>query len=130
VQAALRLWSTTRLTERAWRICGQETLGFEPPLDNSNPWKGIIPVNPIMDQQLDQIVIQHILTPLGKDVLAELHKKLESRKTAKKHWFEIYLTIFVLLSNAETQLLMERQFALRYGMSVGGPFLRGFFPVL
>lgn len=71
-----------------------------------------------MDQQLDQIVIRHVLIPLRDFVLKELNTRLESRETAKRHFFEIYLAIFVLLNNAETQLSMEHQFAKRYGMSV------------
>jgi hypothetical protein len=118
VEQALILWSATRLIEQTWRVCGEDTLGFEPPSEKSNPWKGIIPVNPIMDQQLDQIVIRYLLTPLRDYILTKLHSRLESREKAKKHWFEIYLTMFVLLNNAETQLSMERQFAQRYGMSV------------
>jgi hypothetical protein len=118
VEQALILWATTRLIEKTWRICGEDTLGIEPPLEKSNPWKGIIPVTPIMDQQLDQIVIRHVLTPLRDYVLKELSTRLGSRETAKKYFFEIYLTIFVLLNNAETQLSCEHQFAKRYGMSV------------
>jgi hypothetical protein len=71
-----------------------------------------------MNQQLDQIVIRYVMTPLRDYVLQELNTRLESRATAKKYFFEIYLAIFVLLSNAETQLSFEHQFAKRYGMSV------------
>jgi hypothetical protein len=119
VHQALILWSTTRLIERTWRICGKDTLGLEPVLDKSNPWCNIIPVTPIMDQQLDQIVIREVLTPLKIYILKELHSRMENREKAKRYWFEIFLTIFVLLNNVETQLSMERQFAQRYGMSVG-----------
>ena len=118
VEQALILWATTRLIEKTWRICGEDTLGIEPPSEESHPWKDIIPVTPIMDQQLDQIVIRHVLTPLRDYVLKELNTRLESRETAKKYFFEIYLAIFVLLNNAETQLSFEHQFAKRYGMSV------------
>lgn len=74
-----------------------------------------------MDQQLDQIVIQWILKPLKQSILADLKRLIQER--AKENWFEIYLTVFILLNNSEVQLAHSRQFAQRYGMSVSDGFL-------
>ncbi len=116
VQDSLTLWSSSRFIERTWRLFGENTLGLSPVHDPLNPWNGIIPVTPIMDQQLDQIVIHTILVPLQNGLLRGLEKKVYGRK--REDWFEIYLTIFILMSNTEWQLAHERQFAQRYGMSV------------
>lgn len=73
-----------------------------------------------MDTQLDQIVIKGILVPLRIELLQELQKKIS--EYGRANWFEIYLTIFILLSNTESILAHSREFARRYGMGVG--FLR------
>ena len=115
VQKALELWVTNRMIERTWRLCGDDTLGLEPVSDKTSSWVDTVPVTPLMDQQLDQIVIQWLLKPMRKSILTNLKRLIEK---AKENWFEIYLTIFVLLHNSEVQLAHARQFAQRYGMSV------------
>lgn len=120
IQQALKLWTTSRLIERTWRLCGEDTLGLEPISDNLSPWVGIIPVTPLMDQQLDQTVIQWILEPLKQSILASLKRLTKER--AKENIFEIYITTFILLNNSAVQLAHARQFAKRYGMSVSNGF--------
>ena len=124
VHQTLVLWSSTRIIEETWRICGEETLGMVP-AQGDVPWAGIIPVTPIMDQQLDQIVIHKVLKPVGNWVLRQLNVRFQ--KAAKQKtvddWLEIFLTSFILLHNCATQLQAERAFAHRYGMSGRyGPF--------
>lgn len=118
VKTALRLWSTNRLIERTWRLSGPEKLGMTPVADESNPWCGIVPVTPIMDQQLDQIVIRRILVPMKEELLKHLTNAIHDDRDSKNRWIEIFLTTFVLLNNCEIQLHQERQFAKRYGMTV------------
>ena len=118
LKRALNLWSAGRVIERFWRICGDDNLGIDVVWDPANPWNGTIPIPPIMDTQLDQLVIQGYLVPLGKCLLQELEAKI--LKKSKEDWFEIYLTIFILLSNTEQMLAHTRRFASRYGMSVCG----------
>ena len=76
VQTAIYNWSTTRFIERTWRICGAETLDMEPMSDKTNPWNGIIPVTPIMDQQMNQIVIREILIHWREALLRRLNQKI------------------------------------------------------
>lgn len=116
VQKALELWVTNRMIERTWRLCGDDTLGLEPVSDKTSPWADTVPVTPLMDQQLDQIVIQWLLKPLRKPILTNLKRFIKEK--AKENWFEIHLTIFILLHNSEVHLAHARQFAQRYGMSV------------
>lgn len=116
LRRALELWSASRVIEKTWRICGRDKLGLEASMDPANPWNGIIPVTPIMDTQLDQIVIQDVLVPLRSGLLQELQKKIDERR--RENWFEIFLTIFILLNNTEFILAHSRRFSRRYGMGV------------
>ena len=120
VRKALSLYFAARLIEKSWRICGPDTLG-QKPIDNiSNPWHGTVPIPPIMDQQLDQIVIRGFLAPRGDSLLSTLNEKIYNRGEAKENEFDIFLTIVILLNNCETQLAHGRAFAKRYGFSVSG----------
>jgi hypothetical protein len=118
VHLALRLWSASRLIGCTWHLCGPERLDMDIVSDCTNPWYGMNPVTPIMDQQLDQIAICQVLVPIKKSLLSQLHEAVHEDSKAKKRWLEIYLTSFVLLHNFSVQLAEERQFARRYGMSV------------
>ena len=84
--------------------------------DPENPWFEKIPVTPIMDLQLDQIVIQSFLKPLRDPLLQELQVKIYEAR--KENWFEIFLTISILLTNAERLLQHSRNNAKRYGVQV------------
>ncbi|KAI9775593.1 MAG: hypothetical protein M1839_000994 [Geoglossum umbratile] len=116
LKGALSLWSAGRIIERFWRICSDDDLGIGVILDPTNPWSDTIPIPPIMDTQLDQLVIQGYLIPLKDQLLQELQAKIN--KKSKEDWFEIYLTVFVLLSNTEQMLAHTRRRAKCYGMSV------------
>ncbi|RMZ83951.1 hypothetical protein DV737_g1374, partial [Chaetothyriales sp. CBS 132003] len=119
LEKVLKLWMAARLIEEPWRICGEETLGMKPVTDPDAPYYGWIPVTPIMDTQLDQIVIQSILHNLRTEVLQTLQIKVE--KSRKKDWFEIFLTIFILLNTIELATAHDHQFASMYGhVSVNG----------
>ena len=91
---------------------------MEPISDKTNPWNGIIPVTPIMDQQMDQIVIREILIPWRDALLRQLNQKIFDYEKRKENWSRIYLTMFILLNNTEVQLAHLLQFARRYGFSV------------
>ncbi|KAF2803351.1 uncharacterized protein BDZ99DRAFT_491742 [Mytilinidion resinicola] len=113
VRKAMDLFAATRIIEHDWRICGRNTLGINVVEDEENPWFNKIPVTPIMDTQLDQIVIQGFLKPLRDQLLQELQTKIyESRR---ENWFEIFLTTSILLTNAELLLSHSRKNAKRYG---------------
>ena len=116
VQRTLELWATCRVIERSWVMCGEDTLGVERIEDPTSPWRGTIPITPTMDTQLDQIVIQSILVPLQQRILRELQAKIQVHKP--EAWFEIYLTIFTLLSSIEVGSAHSNRFAKRYGCPV------------
>nr|RBQ88733.1 hypothetical protein FVER53263_06550 [Fusarium verticillioides] len=131
VKDSLRLWAGSRLTELPWMICGEHTLGQIPVQDLECPRSGTIPIPPIMDTQMDHLVIKNIMTPLRQKILAGLQKKIMENK--RENWYEIYLTTFVLLSNMERQFAqvlyiidwygMESRFGTRGNSSVSESFI-------
>jgi len=119
VKQALRLWSAGRIIERPWRMCGSDTLGCEPvdPVKYPGcPYTEIIPVPPIMAAHLDQVVIQGVLVPVRNELLEQLQESVENPKP--ESWFEIYLTIFILLSTVETTSAHSAKFARNFGFPV------------
>ncbi|KAG4277151.1 hypothetical protein FPRO04_07449 [Fusarium proliferatum] len=131
VKDSLRLWAGSRLTELPWMICGEHTLGQIPVQDLECPRSGTIPIPPIMDTQMDHLVIKNIMTPLRQRILAGLQTKIMEKK--RENWYEIYLTTFVLLSNMERQFAqvlyiidwygMESRFGTRGNSSVSESFI-------
>ncbi|PNP79450.1 hypothetical protein FNYG_07066 [Fusarium nygamai] len=131
VKDSLRLWAGSRLTELPWMICGEHTLGQIPVQDLECPRSGTIPIPPIMDTQMDHLVIKNIMTPLRQRILAGLQTKIMENK--RENWYEIYLTTFVLLSNMECQFAqvlyiidwygMESRFGTRGNSSVSESFI-------
>ncbi|KAK0732259.1 hypothetical protein B0H67DRAFT_478582 [Lasiosphaeris hirsuta] len=128
----LELWVASRLIEKPWRVqCGQ-LLGHilednHPFFDSESPYFGRIPVTPMMDQQLDQVVIKTALLPLKRSVQRSLRSLIEANKP--DHWFTIYLCIFVLLSNYEIATQHDRGYAIRYSLQerfANYPLLQGF----
>lgn len=50
-----------------------------------------------MDSQLDDLVIRHLLVPLSREFLKRLKAKMDERK--RENWLDIYLALFIVLSN-------------------------------
>lgn len=87
----------SRLIEKPWRICRDETLGMKVTEDPESKWCHRIPVSPVMDTQLDRVVIQNILQPLRQEVLKMLQEKISKKK--RGDWFEVFATIFIMLNS-------------------------------
>ncbi len=71
-----------------------------------------------MDQQLDQIVIREYLMPRKTQLLNSICRMMTNEKERLECWFEITLTVMILLNNAEMHLKSARTFSARYGLSV------------
>ncbi|KAK4169918.1 hypothetical protein QBC43DRAFT_306835 [Cladorrhinum sp. PSN259] len=99
VADTLNLWAISRMIEIPWQMCGQDTLGVERITNPENPHYNKIPIPPIMDTQLDQIVIKHILKPLRQRVIDKFQALVAPAKP--EAWFEIYLATFVMLNHIE-----------------------------
>ncbi|KAH8892135.1 hypothetical protein GQ53DRAFT_863880, partial [Thozetella sp. PMI_491] len=108
----LLLWSSTRLIESQRSICGPDTLGISAVSDPESPRFGVTPIIPIMDTQLDQIIIQEILEPLRSDILSALDKLVEQHRP--ETFFESYLTVFILLCSIERNTIAQERFARRH----------------
>jgi hypothetical protein len=102
----------SRLIEKPWGICGDETLGVEMVDDPDSPCYGRIPITPVMDTQLDQIVIQDVLTPLKKVVLRDLQRKILNKDN--RIWIEVFIVIFILLNSIEIATAHDHEFATDY----------------
>ena len=113
VTKALKLLAVNRMIELDWTICNSEALGQLPISDIESPWHGKVPVTPVMDTQLDQIIIQLFLIPLRLDLLQILQTRLYSGR--KEDWFETFLVVFILCTNTEWLLRHSQKNARRYG---------------
>lgn len=80
-------------------MTGADTLGISKITNPTSPHNGKIPIPPIMDTQLDQVVIQNILTPLRKRVVDKFEKLITPVK--REAWWEVYLSAFVILNHIE-----------------------------
>ena len=93
----------SRLIEKPWRICGDEKLGMKVTEDPESKWCGRIPVSPVMDTQLDRVVIQNILQPLRQEVLKMLQEKISMVRD--------FATIFIMLNSVEIATAHNHEFA-------------------
>lgn len=119
VQDCLRLWAGSRLTELPWTICGEHTLGQSPVEELDCPRSGTIPIPPIMDTQMDHLVIKMVMNPLRQRILSQLHSKILEKR--RENWYEIYLAMFVIMSNMERQFAQVLYIFDWYGMEVSFP---------
>ena len=91
-------------------------IGLEPSSEPGNPFNGIIPVTPAMDTQLDDIFLRDLLIPLEKRLLKGLKDKIYEQK--RENWLEIYLTIFIMMSNMGWVMKDILAWTGRYGLKV------------
>jgi hypothetical protein len=81
------------------------------------PYHDRIPVPPIVDLQIDLIIINEILQPERKKLLRMLNSILELNDPWT-NWFEIYLAYFILLHNVEMTMAHDTWFVKRYNLKV------------
>lgn len=111
----MQLWVAGRFIEKPWDIVGAETLGMVPDDVPGSPYLGKVPVTPIMDFTIDNITIHRLL----KKALALIRKRLKDKTLPRKKedWFEIYLTIFILLNHVELTMAHDMAFARRHNFA-------------
>jgi len=108
------LLAVNRMIEKDWSVSAADsTMGGYLVTDEQSPWYMKIPITPVMDNQLDQIIIQDFLLPLRTKLLSELQGKMEQGR--KEDWFEVFLAVFILSTNTELLLRHSRKNAVRYG---------------
>lgn len=112
----LRLFVAARFIEDQWRVCGgHENLDMRDETDEESPYFGKTPVTPIIDFQIDSIVINTILKPLKSKILQTLQEKILKTKP-DMDWLEIKITTFILLTNLEWCVRHDNEFARRYAL--------------
>ena len=99
VADTLDLWAISRMIEIPWEMCGDDTLGVSQINDPSSPHYGNVPIPPIMDTQLDQIVIQNFLIPLRETVVRKFEQLITPARP--EAWWDVYLSAFILLNHIE-----------------------------
>src|SRR4051812_2071355 len=95
------------MIERFWLITGDDMLGLPPMTERIgpcryNPYIKAVPVTPIMDTQLDELAIKHVLIPLKLKLLGLLNEKILEKK--RENWYEIFLATIIILHNSEIVL--------------------------
>jgi hypothetical protein len=85
------------------------------------PYHDRIPVPPIVDLQIDLIVINEILQPDLKKILKMLKKTMLESSDPWSNWFEIYLAYFILMHNVELTMAHDAWFVKRHNIKVRQP---------
>lgn len=116
VEKALHFWVAARFIETWWHLTGTETLGMAPDPNPASPYHDHPPDTPIMDFQIDNVVINSQLKPLWVDIRRLLLPKMLSKD--RKDWFEVQLAQFILLNHVDWTMSHDIDFARRYSMSV------------
>ncbi|CAJ2500748.1 Uu.00g036010.m01.CDS01 [Anthostomella pinea] len=128
----LLFWVASRLLEEPWCASGDESLGHNPTEDHpllspECPFNGRTPVSPVMDAQIDQLVMKSVLAPLCLRIQEKLQALVNDG--AKGKWFTAFLCIFVLLSNYDLATAHDHDFAVRNSLEEyysNYPLLEGF----
>lgn len=115
VERALKLWVGCRFIEDPWSMTGSEVLGMSKDPNPNCPYHDRIPVPPIVDLQIDLIVINDFLQPEMRRIIRTLKTMLES-KDPWTNWFEIYLAYFILLHNVELTMAHDAWFVKRHNL--------------
>jgi hypothetical protein len=90
----------TRLASRSFNLTGSHCLGIEDVSDPTSPYYGRKPIPPLLDAQMD-LMFRTIMQPLKKKLLSELKAKMLSRPDRRQYWYEIFLSVVILLNNLE-----------------------------
>ncbi|KAL2038863.1 hypothetical protein N7G274_008385 [Stereocaulon virgatum] len=113
LDGALNIAIMTRLVSKSFNIMnGPETLGMTPVDDPTSPYYERIPIPPMLDAQIDNLLMQKMKVQ-RKQVLSKLKKMIMSH--SKQNWFMILLIIIVLLSNIEFLYQNQHDQIERYG---------------
>ena len=114
VALALRFWVAGRFIESPWSIRGEEDLGMCADTNINSPYYNRIPVTPIMDFQIDNIVIHEHLKKLLQDIRKAMRQKIMPIK--KDDWFDVHLTTFILLHHVDLTVQHDMEFAKQHNI--------------
>ncbi|KAK3398307.1 hypothetical protein B0T20DRAFT_352825 [Sordaria brevicollis] len=99
VDTALDLWVICRMIEDPWELLEGNELGVSRVNLPGTKFHGKIPVPPMMDTQLDQVIIQFVLNHLRGKLIGLFEKNISPAKP--ETWFETFLASFIMLTHIE-----------------------------
>ncbi|KPM43704.1 hypothetical protein AK830_g2898 [Neonectria ditissima] len=99
VKSALNIWIGARMTQEFFCLDDDNDLGIDVVNDRNSIHHGQCPVPPVLDHQLDVLMIQEMIR-MKERIFTEIESILKSRNSRSK-WYEVYLTVFVLLANLQ-----------------------------
>jgi len=103
-----RLWFAIRRTGTVEHIVGEDTLDMTP--------EEIVPLPPVMIQQLDMILTLRFLNPRRKKVLEDFQRIVVNNKP--KSWMTIYLITFMFLHSCSALSAENFNNASKHGLLV------------
>ncbi|KAF5615121.1 uncharacterized protein FTJAE_13444 [Fusarium tjaetaba] len=125
VKSALQLWVGARMAQEFFCIVENNDFNIDVVDDANSIHHGQCPIPPVLDHQLDVLMIQEMIR-IKDQIMSEIERILKGRHSRSK-WFEVYLTIFVLLTNL--QFMQRYVFSaqnlvshFRYGLKGPVPF--------
>jgi len=80
----------------------------------ASPYYDRIPVTPIMDFQIDNIVIHEHLKKLLQDIRKAMRQRIMPIK--KDDWFDVHLTTFILLHHVDLTMQHDMDFAKQHNL--------------
>ncbi|KAG5749091.1 hypothetical protein H9Q70_008251 [Fusarium xylarioides] len=101
VKSALQLWVGARMAQEFFCVVENNDFNIDVVDDANSIHHGQCPVPPVLDHQLDVLMIQEMVR-IKDQIMSEIERILKGRYSRSK-WFEVYLTIFVLLANLHYQ---------------------------
>ncbi|CAM1505884.1 Fc.00g115210.m01.CDS01 [Cosmosporella sp. VM-42] len=99
VKSALNLWIGARMAQEFFCVAEDNDLEIAVVNDQNSIHHGQCPVPPVLDHQLDVLMIQEMIR-MKDEIFTKIEGILKARNSRSK-WYEIYLTIFVLLANLQ-----------------------------
>jgi hypothetical protein len=114
IALTIKFWVAGRLIEDPWSIQGSEALGMRLDPLPASPYSQRIPVTPIMDFQIDNIVIYDYLMDMLDRIRKAMKERIMPRK--KEDWFDIHLATFILLHHVDLTMRHDIDFAISHNL--------------
>ncbi|RTE77836.1 hypothetical protein BHE90_007718 [Fusarium euwallaceae] len=99
VKKALNIWIGARMAQEFFCVVEDNDFDIKVVDDRNSIHHGQCPVPPVLDHQLDVLMIQKMIQ-MQDEILADIERVIRSRNS-RTRWYEIYLTIFVMLANLQ-----------------------------
>ena len=120
VSTALDLWAGSRMCALDRSLEGEETLGQTKIGDRLSPLFDQYPIPPMLDLQCDTVTISW-MRKIASRLLKSLWKRVEKKNSREKaggtnyeEWFEMFLTVFIMVNNVEYVYGIAKDLAYQY----------------